>query len=138
MATDHSLTDFIRNILSANELKLSIKDKAFISRLNAGMASITHLYYQIYSSHPKKDEIFEQLIATLVRTYQSREKDLRKRDEEKAKKGNVVKYIGAIDDNYKDANAVTTKYVEKAVHALLQGKEVEQTETKAIGCSIKV
>ena len=88
MATDHSLTDFIRNILSANELKLSIKDKAFISRLNAGMASITHLYYQIYSSHPKKDEIFEQLIATLVRTYQSREKDLRKRDEEKAKKGN--------------------------------------------------
>lgn len=57
---------------------------------------------------------------------------------QKAKKGNVVKYIGAIDDNYKDANAVTTKYVEKAVDALLQGKEVEQTETKAIGCSIKV
>ena len=57
---------------------------------------------------------------------------------QKTKKGNVVKYIGAIDDNYKDANAVTTKYVEKAVDALLQGKEVEQTETKAIGCSIKV
>jgi amylosucrase len=51
------------------------------------LASITHLYYQIYSTHPKKDELFEQLIATLVRAYQSREKDLRKRDEEKAKKG---------------------------------------------------
>ncbi len=57
---------------------------------------------------------------------------------QKTKKGNVVKYIGAIDDNYKDANAVTTKYVEKAVDALLKGKEVEQKETKAIGCSIKV
>jgi len=57
---------------------------------------------------------------------------------QKTEKGNVVKYIGAIDDNYKDASAVSTKYVEKAVDALLQGKDVEQTETKAIGCTIKV
>ena len=56
---------------------------------------------------------------------------------QKTKKGNVVKYIGAIDDNYKDASSVTTKYVEKAVDALIQGQEVEQKETKAIGCSIK-
>lgn len=56
---------------------------------------------------------------------------------QKTKKGNVVKYIGAIDDNYKDASSVTTKYVENAVDALIQGKEVEQKETKAIGCSIK-
>lgn len=57
---------------------------------------------------------------------------------QKTKKGNIVKYIGAIDDNYKDASAVSTKYVEKAVDALLQGKEIDQTETKAIGCTIKV
>ena len=57
---------------------------------------------------------------------------------EKTKKGNVVKYIGAIDDNHRDASAVKVKYVENAVDALLAGKEVKQTETKAIGCSIKV
>ncbi|MFH4965104.1 thioredoxin family protein [Gaetbulibacter sp. M235] len=57
---------------------------------------------------------------------------------QKTKKGNVVKYIGAIDDNYKDAGAVKTKYVEDAVDALLKGEAVKQTETKAIGCSIKV
>ncbi len=57
---------------------------------------------------------------------------------QKTKNGNVVKYIGAIDDNYKDPSAVTTKYVEEAVDALLDGKEVKETETKAIGCSIKV
>ncbi|ULC59072.1 thioredoxin family protein [Flaviramulus sp. BrNp1-15] len=57
---------------------------------------------------------------------------------QKTKKGNVVKYIGAIDDNYKDASAVTTKYVEEAVNALLKGKEIKEKETKAIGCSIKV
>lgn len=57
---------------------------------------------------------------------------------EKTKKGNVVKYIGAIDDNYQDADAVKNKYVEAAVNALLKGQEVEVKETKAIGCSIKV
>ena len=57
---------------------------------------------------------------------------------EKTKKGNQVKYIGAIDDNYQDADAVNTKYVENAVDALLSGKEITITETRAIGCSIKV
>ncbi|TDU39460.1 AhpC/TSA family protein [Gelidibacter sediminis] len=51
--------------------------------------------------------------------------------------GNQVKYIGAIDDNYQDETAVKTKYVENAVEALLSGKSIEQTETRAIGCSIK-
>ncbi|MFV0566514.1 MAG: thioredoxin family protein [Flavobacteriaceae bacterium] len=57
---------------------------------------------------------------------------------QKTNKGNIVKYIGGIDDNYKDAAAVTTKYVENAVDALLAGKDIEQKETKAIGCTIKV
>ena len=57
---------------------------------------------------------------------------------EKTSKGNVVKYIGAIDDNYKDASAVNVKYAENAVDALLDGKEVPETKTRAIGCSIKV
>jgi peroxiredoxin len=57
---------------------------------------------------------------------------------EKTKKGNVVKYIGAIDDNHEDASAVKIKFVENAVDALLKGEEVMRKETKAIGCSIKV
>lgn len=57
---------------------------------------------------------------------------------QKTDKGNVVKYIGAIDDNHQDANAVKVKYVENAVDALLSGKEIKETETRAIGCSIKV
>ncbi|WP_066224424.1 thioredoxin family protein [Formosa haliotis] len=56
---------------------------------------------------------------------------------QKTKKGNEVKYIGAIDDNFQDASDVKTKYVEQAVDALLQGKEIKEKETKAIGCSIK-
>jgi len=57
---------------------------------------------------------------------------------QKTDEGNVVKYIGAIDDNYEDADAVTRKYVEEAVDALLKGEKVPTQVTKAIGCTIKV
>lgn len=49
----------------------------------------------------------------------------------------IVKYIGAIDDNYKSADAVETTYVEDAVEALLAGRKPPVTSTKAIGCTIK-
>lgn len=57
---------------------------------------------------------------------------------QKTEKGNVVQYIGAIDDNYEDEKAVKVKYVEDAVNALLKNKEVQVKTTKAIGCTIKV
>lgn len=56
---------------------------------------------------------------------------------EKTTKGNIVRYIGAIDNNYKDEASADKKYVEEAVSALLSGKEVDTKVTKAIGCSIK-
>jgi len=49
----------------------------------------------------------------------------------------IVQYIGAIDDSSRDENAVTEKYVEDAVDALLEGNEPDVTYTRAIGCSIK-
>jgi peroxiredoxin len=56
---------------------------------------------------------------------------------QKTTAGNMVKYIGAIDDNYADEKAVKSKYLENAVDALLKNKEVPLKTTKAIGCSIK-
>lgn len=56
---------------------------------------------------------------------------------EKTAKGNVVRYIGAIDDNYQDASQVGEKFVENAVDAMLAGKEIDPSTTKAIGCGIK-
>lgn len=55
------------------------------------------------------------------------------------KEGNdfIVKYIGAIDNNYQDANAVTERYVENAMSAIMGGKSIPLTTTKAIGCTIK-
>lgn len=48
-----------------------------------------------------------------------------------------VSYIGAIDDNARNAASATKKYVEDAVDALLAGKPVPVTKTKAMGCGIK-
>ncbi|MDH7444539.1 thioredoxin family protein [Aquimarina sp. 2201CG14-23] len=56
---------------------------------------------------------------------------------EKTSEGNKVRYIGAIDNNYKDASSADKKYVEDAVNALLKGEKVPLETTKAIGCSIK-
>lgn len=49
----------------------------------------------------------------------------------------IVEYIGAIDNNSQDADAVTEKYVETAVDDLLAGNKPALNNTKAIGCTIK-
>ena len=49
----------------------------------------------------------------------------------------VVAYIGAIDDSPNDPKKVQRRYVEEAVEAILSGKPVPTSETKAIGCSVK-
>jgi len=51
--------------------------------------------------------------------------------------GLKVAYIGAIDNNHKDAAAADKKYVEYAVDNLLEGNAVSTDYTKAIGCTIK-
>ncbi|TAD98885.1 MAG: thioredoxin family protein [Bacteroidetes bacterium] len=48
-----------------------------------------------------------------------------------------VVYIGAIDNNSESATAADKKYVEDAIHELLEGKKPTITSTKAVGCSIK-
>lgn len=50
----------------------------------------------------------------------------------------IVKYIGAIDDNAKDPDAVEERFLANAIKALQEGKKIDPETTKAIGCSIKV
>ena len=57
---------------------------------------------------------------------------------QKEKGKNIVKYIGAIDDNVRNASAVKDRFLANAIYELLDGKEVSVKKTKAIGCSVKV
>lgn len=56
------------------------------------------------------------------------------------KSGSTLKvaYIGAIDDNTRDASAASKRYVEDAVESLLAGKAVATPKTKAVGCGVKL
>jgi peroxiredoxin len=49
----------------------------------------------------------------------------------------IVRYIGAIDDNYEDPSKVSATYVTNAVNAVMSGRLPEPSVTKAVGCSIK-
>ncbi len=49
----------------------------------------------------------------------------------------IVKYIGAIDDNAENADAVKTKYLEQAIAALENGQSPNPDFVKAVGCTIK-
>ncbi|MEO5583360.1 MAG: thioredoxin family protein [Saprospiraceae bacterium] len=48
-----------------------------------------------------------------------------------------VRYIGALDDNADDANAVTKHYVEDAIKAIQNHTDPNPATTRAIGCGIK-
>lgn len=48
-----------------------------------------------------------------------------------------VIYIGAIDDNSKDASQVKKTYLADAIDALAVGRTPNPSVTKAVGCSIK-
>lgn len=51
-------------------------------------------------------------------------------------RGRLV-YHGTIDDNARDPAAVKERWLRNAVEALAVGRDVQVSETKALGCSIK-
>lgn len=53
-------------------------------------------------------------------------------------KDRVVRYIGAIDDNFSDAASVQEPFVANAIRALQKGETPDPALTKATGCTIKV
>jgi len=46
-------------------------------------------------------------------------------------------FHGKIDDNWKDENAVRSRYLKDAIEELLSGKSISVPETFTIGCTIK-
>ncbi len=48
-----------------------------------------------------------------------------------------LRYHGRIDDSPKDPSGVTHEELRGAIEALLQGREIEEPETYAVGCTVK-
>ena len=49
----------------------------------------------------------------------------------------TLRYTGKIDDNWQDPKAVTRQYLRDVIEALLSGRAPAETQTHAIGCTIK-
>ena len=49
----------------------------------------------------------------------------------------ILRYHGAIDDNYDDPNGVKQHYLRNALEALVGSKNVSVPETQPVGCTIK-
>jgi peroxiredoxin len=49
----------------------------------------------------------------------------------------VLRYHGRIDDNYEDADKVSSPDLRNAIEAVLSGAQPDPSETGAVGCSIK-
>src|SRR3546814_16926088 len=56
---------------------------------------------------------------------------------EKTSEGNVVRYVGAIDNDTENTNPDKISYVEQAVKAIKSGRQPDPATTKAIGCGVK-
>jgi peroxiredoxin len=52
-------------------------------------------------------------------------------------KGGVLRYHGALDDNYDNLNGVKSQYVRDALDAVLAGDAPAVAETPPVGCTIK-
>ncbi|WP_394772827.1 thioredoxin family protein [Flavobacterium sp.] len=55
----------------------------------------------------------------------------------KTTKGNVVEYVGAIDNDPEGTKTEKTKYAEDVIAALKSNQKPAITETKEIGCTVK-
>lgn len=55
----------------------------------------------------------------------------------KSAKGNVVEYVGAIDNDPEGTKADKVKYAEDVIIALQRGQKPAITQTKEIGCTVK-
>lgn len=49
----------------------------------------------------------------------------------------ILRYHGAIDDNYDQPDAVKQPYLRQALDAVLAGREPSMTDTAPVGCTIK-
>lgn len=49
----------------------------------------------------------------------------------------IVRYVGAIDDNAQDEKGVETRFLETAIDKIAKGENPEPEYTKAVGCGIK-
>ena len=85
---DYKLHLQIDTVLAKHSLDINGDDHLFYVTLIANASSIHSLYNEIYGRHVKSDELFQQLISSVITAYLNRSQQLKQSDLDKIKKGN--------------------------------------------------
>jgi amylosucrase len=85
---NHTIHQFINNILQQKQVDIAGKDNHFFTRFVANTTSIHFLYGELYKNHPENTAMFRLLVETITEAYQKRTVSQKKSDEEKELKGN--------------------------------------------------
>ncbi|MDN3583012.1 amylosucrase [Mucilaginibacter flavus] len=84
---NYSLHQHINALLSKHNIAIAGDDNLFYVRMIANADAIQDLYNEIYGDHPKATELFSNLIESVIRAYVNRSENFRKKDSDKAQKG---------------------------------------------------
>ncbi len=81
------LHQFGTDLLAKYKIDSNKKDKDFSVRFFAHIDAIENLFDEVYAWHPRRNEAFEGLLATLIQQYKDRSAVLLKKDAQKATLG---------------------------------------------------
>ncbi len=77
------LHEHINALLKENHFDVADKDNSFYTRFLADTSAIFELYLQLYEHHPAAEQLFQQLIETIIKAYKNRPEVLKTRDLQK-------------------------------------------------------
>lgn len=124
---NHQLHHQLHGLVKARGLDIAGADNAFYTRLMANGAEISELYDNIYSAHPRKEEVFQELLGGIIDAYCSRPAPMKLRDAEKQQQEHwylsneiaaMSLYVDRFCGNIKDLRAKLPYFEELGVNML--------------------
>ena len=74
------LHEHINAILKEHNIDVAVADNSFYTRFLANTASLFELYMQLYEHHPAAEQLFDDVVKTIIKAYQQRSVVLKQRD----------------------------------------------------------
>ncbi|MDQ6889558.1 MAG: alpha-amylase family glycosyl hydrolase [Bacteroidota bacterium] len=87
---DHRLHTQIENVVAKYCFEKTKGFESFYTRFIANAFAIELLFYELYGGHDGADNLFKQLIETIISSFKSRSEELREKDWEKMEKENWI------------------------------------------------
>lgn len=74
------LHEHINAILKEHNIDVAVADNSFYTRFLANTTSLFELYMQLYEHHPAAEQLFDDVITTIIKAYKQRSAVLKQRD----------------------------------------------------------